>query len=242
MLNPNISVPAALIGEPTRAALLMALCDGRAHAAGALASALNISPQSTSNHLGRLVDGGLLTVVQQGRHRYFRLASPSVAQSIEVLATIATPIRRDRLDRSQVDKEICVARRCYSHLAGTLGVELMEALLRKNYLLVAAHTPAGRIVYRLSEGGLEWAERSGLHLPEMSNDSDPQFAISCLDWTERRDHLSGVLGVRLLKFLIDTGAVKKGLHSRGLIVTAKGISFFLRELDIDLRRSVLCVA
>ena len=110
MLNPNISAPAALIGEPTRAAILMLLCDGRAHTAGALADALGISAQSASNHLSLLINGELLTVVRQGRHRYYRIASAGVAQSIEALASIAAPVRPERLLHSPAHERLRLAR------------------------------------------------------------------------------------------------------------------------------------
>jgi DNA-binding transcriptional ArsR family regulator len=233
MPNPNISAPAALIGEPTRAAILMALCDGRAHTAGVLADALGISAQSASNHLSLLIEGQLLTVVRQGRHRYYRLASANVAQSIEALANIAAPIRRDALCTSRAHEQLCLARCCYSHLAGALGVSVLEALLRMGVLLAAGDTPTGRTLYVLSDPGVQWAARVGLRLAQ--GQANPKHAISCMDWTERKSHLAGLLGAQLLAGLIEARYLEAIASGRGLRATPQGVALFHAEFGIDLR-------
>jgi DNA-binding transcriptional ArsR family regulator len=233
-INPNISVPAALIGEPTRAAILMALCDGRSQAAGALANALNISPQSASNHLSLLVEGGLLAVVQQGRHRYYRLASEAVAQSIESLALIAAPIRTEFLKTKLAPSHLYSARCCYSHLAGKLGVMLLSALLEKNYLSANGVTNTGRVVYALTESGHHWLEKSGFKPVAAKPVDQTSFAFSCVDWTERRNHLAGTLGITVLSEFIQLGIFRRGPEARSLLLTPKGSEYFYKEFDIGL--------
>ena len=236
MLKPNISTPAALIGEPTRAAILMALCDGRAHTAGALADALGISAQSASNHLSRLIEGDLLTVVRQGRHRYYRLASTAVAQSIEALASVAAPMRTELLRTSVSHEQLRFARCCYSHLAGALGVSVLEALLSREVLIPAGNTPTGRTLYVLSEEGARWAARVAVPLAE--GRASPSYAISCIDWTERKSHLAGLLGTQLLTGLIE-GKYLEVTSGRGLKVTPRGVAMFRAELGIDLSEQTL---
>ena len=223
MTIPNISIPAALIGEPTRAAILMVLCDGCSRSAGELADAVNISAQSASNHLGLLREGGLVTVVQQGRHRYFRLTSPLVAQSIEALAVIAPPLRLDRLARRKGHEALCEARTCYSHLAGRLGVELHDALLARGYMAVAQEMDNGRTVYRPTHSGRQWLREFGI--------VDDLEAQSCLDWTERRTHIAGPLGVAILRQMLATGLLQPASEPRSLRLTVKGRAFMC-ELGI----------
>jgi DNA-binding transcriptional ArsR family regulator len=233
MPNPNISVPAALIGEPTRAAILMALCDGRAHTAGALADALGISAQSASNHLGRLIDGELLSVVRQGRHRYYRLASTLVAQSIEALVSIAALLRPELLHRSRAPEAMCLARCCYSHLAGALGVKMLEALLAKGVLVPAENTATGRTLYVLNDTGARWASRAGFRLTR--GNANPRYAISCLDWTERKNHLAGLLGTQIFDSLIEGQYLEAATEGRALRVTPRGAAMLQSEFGIDLR-------
>ncbi len=237
MPNPNISIPAALMGEPTRAAILMALCDGRAHTAGALADALGISAQSASNHLSRLIEGELLTVVRQGRHRYYRLASTMVAQSIEALAGIAAPLRPGLLQGSRAHEQMRLARCCYSHLAGALGVKMLEALLARGVLLPTATSATGRTLYVLGEAGARWASRAGFRFTQ--GDANPKYAISCIDWTERRNHLAGLLGTQLLAGLIEGQYLEAITGGRGLRVTPRGEAMLQTEFGIDLREPVL---
>jgi DNA-binding transcriptional ArsR family regulator len=239
MANPNISIPASLIGEPTRAAILMALMDGRSHAAGALSTALNISPQSASNHLGQLADGGLLTAVQQGRHRYYRLASSHVAYTLEALTIIAAPVRLAALVSSRASEPLLSARCCYSHLAGALGVQLLEALLLKQYLVAIEETSNGRTKYRLSPSGEAWANRVNLPHKVEAGQRGWQHALSCLDWTERRNHLAGPLGKQLLSYFLANGLLVRGNLPRSLKLSTRGIVFFQTELDLILGQTLL---
>src|SRR6185295_19285574 len=129
--DPNFAQTAALIGDPTRAAILAALLGGKALTASELAHRACVSPQTASMHLARLVEGGLLRGVASGRHRYYQLAGIQIAQVLETLATIAPPARVTSLRESESARAIRFARTCYDHLAGTVGVALTERLLER---------------------------------------------------------------------------------------------------------------
>src|SRR5579862_7849524 len=127
---------AALAGDPARANILTALLDGRAMTATELSFAARVTPQTASAHLAKLVEGGLMTVVQQGRHRYFRLASAKVAQMLESIVTVAVDSRPRFRPLSREAAALRDARVCYDHLAGVLGVRIAEAMTRRGYLVL----------------------------------------------------------------------------------------------------------
>jgi len=133
---------AALIAEPTRAAMITALLDDRPLAAGELARLAGVSPATASAHLARLLNGGLVTMIKQGRHRYYHLAGPEVAAVMEALAHLssAAPVQVRSLRESRDAAALAEARTCYDHLAGRAGVALLEALLAREIL---APTPGG---------------------------------------------------------------------------------------------------
>ncbi|MGH6968157.1 MAG: ArsR/SmtB family transcription factor [Stellaceae bacterium] len=133
-MEANVAVPAALVADPARATILMALLDGRAQPATALAYAAGISTQSASNHLNKLVAGGLLRLRSAGRHRYYCLASAVIVHVLEGLAGLAPAVKSLKTPRSPQVRELRVARSCYDHLAGRLGVALADALVRQGWL------------------------------------------------------------------------------------------------------------
>src|SRR5262250_2149458 len=126
-----------LIGEPARSAILICLLDGRARTAGELAFTANISAQSASAHLSKLVDGGLLAVQSAGRHRYYRLAGPEVALALEALGAISTKPHPAALNRPSKSEEMFRARSCYDHLAGRVAVELAQHLEDRQVIQVS---------------------------------------------------------------------------------------------------------
>src|ERR1700728_3022951 len=138
-MDANIAVPAALIADPARAAILMALMDGRAQPAGVLAYAANLSPQAASNHLAKLLDGGMVAVETAGPHRYYRLARPEVAAALEALRGLPPPIRSLDEPRSPEARRLRAARSCYDHLAGRLGVAIATAMEAQGLVSVTAH-------------------------------------------------------------------------------------------------------
>src|SRR5690349_10382018 len=129
-MDADIALPAALIGDPVRAAMLSVLCDGRAQPAGALAYAAGVTPQSASNHLAKLLGGGLLAVETEGRHRYYRLATPQVAAVIEALACLSPRVRSLDGALTREARVLRFGRSCYDHLAGRLGVAVAAELER----------------------------------------------------------------------------------------------------------------
>ncbi len=215
---------AALIAEPARAAMLTALLDGRAFAAGELARAANVSAQSASMHLAQLFDGGFVKVSQEGRHRYYRIAGPEVTHAIEALGVISTPRKRKPIGE---DVAICYARTCYDHLAGELAVRLTGAFEQKG-LLVARNereydlTPSGEEFlgqWRIDIGALRGMRRS--------------FARRCLDWTERRDHLAGALGAAVCQKLFEFRWITPDAKSRIVYVSPTGRRHLEHLLDFS---------
>ncbi|TMR08822.1 winged helix-turn-helix transcriptional regulator [Nonomuraea turkmeniaca] len=209
--DADIAPVAALIADPTRAAILTALLDGRALAAGELARVAGVSAATASSHLARLLDGRLVDVVRQGRHRYYRLAGHEVAEVLEVLARISArpPVRS--LRQSRQARLLEEARTCYDHLAGRAGVGLLDGLRAGGYYTGHDLTGAGE---RLLAGlGVDVAG---------ARHSRRRFAPECLDWTERRSHLGGALGAAVAEALFDRGWFRRGSVPRAVIVTDEG--------------------
>lgn len=161
-MEPNVAIPAALIGEPARAAMLLALLDDRSLPATALAWAAGVSPQAASNHLAKLADGGLVTAVQQGRHRYYRLAGPEVAQAIEALSRLAPLPKPFDPPLTPLARRLREGRTCYDHLAGRLGVALADAFERGGLI-----APDGPERYALTEAGRTRLAELGVDLKRL---------------------------------------------------------------------------
>jgi len=229
-MEANIAVPAALIADPARAAILMALMDGRAHPASTLAYAANLSPQAASNHLAKLLDGGMVLVEAEGRHRYYRLARPEIAAALEALQALAPRVRAIDEPRSPEARRLRAARTCYDHLAGRLGVALAQAMEARGLLSAPANEPAGKL-YGLTEAGARWFAEFGIDVPAATKRHRPA-ARRCLDWTERRHHLAGPLGAALLRRLVALGWVVRNQGNRAVTVTPAGAEGLRRSLGI----------
>lgn len=215
-MEANIAVPAALIGDPVRAALLLALLDDRSMPATALASMAGVSAQVASNHLAKLMAGGLLNVTTRGRHRYYRLAGPEVARALEALAVLGPPPPMLERQYNAKARRLRAARSCYDHLAGQLGVALADAL-EQNGLLTASDPER----YMLSGAGRQCLECLGIDLAAFGKGEKPH-ARPCVDWTERRRHLAGPLAARLFTRLLELGWVQRGAESRAILITPSG--------------------
>jgi len=223
----GISTVATLMAHPTRAAILAALVGGASMPAGQLAGIAGVTASTASEHLARLVEGGLLAVVSTGRHRYFRLAHPAVAHAIEALAAAApAPAASPRLPRG-VSEEMRLARSCYDHLAGVLGVGVCEALIAQGAVVPGDHalalTPAGES--RLAALGVD---------VEAARARKRRFSPTCIDWTERRFHLAGALGAALLDRCLEAQWVARRAEGRALRVTVAGRRMLQREFGLDL--------
>ncbi|MGA8115472.1 MAG: helix-turn-helix domain-containing protein [Actinocatenispora sp.] len=223
----DLSVAARLIGEPARAIMLDALVAGRALAAGELARLAGVSPATASEHLARLRDGGLVTAVAAGRHRYYRLASEDVAHALEALAMIspARPVRS--LRQSRAHRALAGARTCYDHLAGRVGVSIHDALMRGEALR------AGGDGYELTSAGERLLLPLGVDVAA-ARAARRSFARPCLDFTERRSHLAGALGAAICDRLIaQRWLVRRATGERGLRITDGGRRGLTDALGIE---------
>ncbi|MBN0047187.1 winged helix-turn-helix transcriptional regulator [Streptomyces actuosus] len=212
---PGLARLAGLIADETRAACLLALLDGRAWTAGELARHAGVAASTLSEHLGKLVAGGLLAEERQGRHRYVRLADARVAQLLEDLAAQVDPraVRRPRsLREATAGSAMARGRTCYDHLAGRLGIAVTDALTARGLL----RQDTG---FALTEAGLEWFDATGITLPRA--DRRP-LARGCLDWTERRPHLAGAAGAALCRHVFDAGWCVRIGSERAVRVTPSG--------------------
>lgn len=229
----SLSETGALIGEPARTAMLVTLMDGRALTAGELARAAGVTPATASGHLARLVEGGLLALEGQGRHRYFRLASPSVACMIESMMSVAGLVdgaRRPRPIRSgPADQAMRRARQCYDHLAGELAVQLADFLVRSGYL--EWNADAGL----MTSAGIAFLQQIGLDANQEAvgqGRSGRAFCRPCLDWSERRPHVAGAVGRSFFLLFLERDWIRRTPASRALAITAMGATALQRHFEI----------
>ena len=225
---------AALAGDPARAAMLQAMMDGRALTASELARAAGITPQTASSHLARLTDAGLLAVEKQGRHRYHRLAAPSVARLMESIMRVAAELApaKKPLVVGPRDAALRAARTCYDHLAGRLGVALADGLVAAGH--VELESDAGIV----TPSGLELLSRIGIDAESLALGSATKsrrvLCRPCLDWSERRPHLAGALGAALCSLSFDKNWVRRVDGSRAVTVTPKGERALRETLGVRL--------
>jgi DNA-binding transcriptional ArsR family regulator len=213
--EPRFARIATTIGDPTRARMLAALMGGEYLSAGELATAAGITAQTASAHIAQLLDADLVVLRQQGRHRYFRLADADVARALEALALVAERSASFAKWEQGPYKPLKAARTCYNHLAGELGVALLDGLLKRGTLAPAAEgyalTAEGSA--QLHEIGLDVAPATSLRHRE---------AYACLDWSERRDHLGGRLAAELLGHCLERRWLRRTPGSRALVLTPAG--------------------
>jgi DNA-binding transcriptional ArsR family regulator len=228
-MSDALANAAKLVAEPARAAILLALMGGRAVPAGELAMTAHVSPQTASEHLARLIESGFVKAQRQGRHRYYELANEEVAYAVESLLVLSSaPDGRSgdktaRLTPGTLEH----ARTCYAHLAGWLGVAIADALQRQEYL-----APAANRTFAVTESGRQWFEQRGILIPYSPGVADLKFAYQCLDWTERRPHLAGTLGVNMCKRFLELGWIAPCPKSRAVRITLEGRKAFQKYLRI----------
>lgn len=202
------------MGDPARANMLHALMDGRALTAKELAYLAGVAPQTASGHLAKLLEGGLVAVAAQGRHRYFRLAGAEVATALEGLMVLARSEPSRRLP-SRVGAELSAARTCYDHFAGRLGTGIHDALVAGGHLSVA---DGG---YGLTGSGEAVFEALGI-ATKRTGKARRAALRPCLDWSERRPHLAGALAAALACRCFEAGWVLRQKDSRAVTLTAEG--------------------
>lgn len=213
--GPHIARIAALIGDSARAEVLTALMADRALTATELADIAGVTKQTISAHLAKLLDAGLIAVESQGRHRYFRLADRDVAHLLESLMNVAFRAGAVRLRASPREPALRRARMCYDHLAGEVGVQFYEALVRQGMLQA---TPQGAAI---TPAGAQWFAHVGIDTSTLGQQRR-MVCRPCLDWSERRHHLGGALGAALLQRLFDGGWAHRAQDSRVVHFTPQG--------------------
>jgi DNA-binding transcriptional ArsR family regulator len=191
--GPDIAMIAALVGDPARANMLTALLSGRALTATELAQEAGVTPQTASSHLAKLENGGLIEPEKQGRHRYYRLADPDVADVLERLAGLAARTGHMRVRTGPKEPALRRARICYDHLAGDLGVQMLDSMTRQKLLRHRKQEIA------LTAEGERFLEKHLQISPAMLAHPRRPICKACLDWSERRHHLAGTLGAALMK-------------------------------------------
>ncbi|HEY5290092.1 MAG TPA: helix-turn-helix transcriptional regulator [Caulobacteraceae bacterium] len=221
--GPLIAQVAALIGDPGRANMLIALLDGRALTASELGYAAGVAAPTASGHLGKLTDARLLAVERQGRHRYFRLADPHVAQVLEGLMGLAERTGAVRHRPGPRDSALRAARVCYDHLAGERAVALAQSLEARGLI-------AWRPKPKVSEAGRDVFAGLGFDLAALERGRRP-LCRACLDWSERRSHLAGTLGAAILAKVLGAGWATRG-DGRVIAFTASGGAAFDRAFGI----------
>lgn len=217
--GPDIARVAALIGDPARANMLTALMTGKALTATELASEAGVMPQTASSHLKRLLDGGLVRLRGQGRHRYFALSGPDVAATLESLMGLAAGHGHLRTQTGPKDADLREARVCYNHLAGTRGVQMYRAMIGQGHLIESDDDVS------LTQSGRVFVTEFGIDLITPARSKAP-LCRSCLDWSAREMHLAGRLGRAMLSHMESQGWLRRDTASRHVQFTPSGRAQF----------------
>jgi DNA-binding transcriptional ArsR family regulator len=226
--DATISEIAAAIGEPARARILYCLMDGHARTSTELAVVAGLSPSTASVHLHRLKAAHLVKVLVQGKHRYYSLEGPDVANVLEGLSVLAGASRDKFVPNTP--SRLCAARTCYDHMAGRAGVSLHDRFYALGWLSDSTNSNNG---YELTSSGTRAFEALGVDL-EATRALRRRFACACLDWSERRPHVGGALGAALLKIALKKRWVTQDLDSRALTITTFGRREMQNRFDLKL--------
>jgi len=211
-VDPDVGRLARTIGDATRMRMLTLLMEGRALTAKELAYGAGVGPATGTVHLRRLLADELVTMRAQGRHKYFRLTSPQVARCIESLLVLAQPARNVP---TRVPHPLREARFCYDHLAGRLAVQLADALLERRLITRRASE------FIPTAKGESWLPQIGINLDDLAR-SRRKIGPTCMDWSERKDHIGGALGAELARVFLEKKWIKRHPDSRAVMVTAAG--------------------
>ncbi|PAD34643.1 ArsR/SmtB family transcription factor [Terribacillus saccharophilus] len=226
-LHPqHVAAAASLLSESSRSIMLTYMLDGRFHTSGELARAAGITPQTASFHLKKLEEAGFLDQTKQGRHRYYGLKDPAIAQVIESLLTITPPAQVSSFKQAAEDQAIRYARTCYDHLAGSLGIQVAKALVDSGYI-IQDHDQ-----FILTAKGEAFFSNFGINL-ETTRRKRRSFSHCCLDWSERKHHLAGALGSEMLERFLEMEWLRRKPESRALLLTEKGRNGFAEVFGLD---------
>lgn len=212
-MNNEISRISTIIGDPVRSVILWTLLDNRAYTAIELANVVETSPQNISIHLSKLVNADLLTVESQGRHKYYKLLNPEIAGVIEGIANLVPKERQKNVTDNNSGIKYC--RTCYDHLAGKIGVEITAKLIDEKYIVL------DNKAFLVTEEGKNFFNNLGIDLEALKKQKRI-FAKPCLDWTERKHHLSGSLAAALLNKMFEMDWIRRIDNSRAVSITANG--------------------
>jgi DNA-binding transcriptional ArsR family regulator len=207
--------------------MLDLLMDGADHSATELAAQAQVAPSTASTHLSELVQGGLVTVQPRGRQRRFRLAGPPVARVLEALGQFAPSPTVSSLRESTARHQLEMARTCYDHLAGRLGVAITDSLVERGALLSRGD------VFALGKAGPELLSAIGIDVDELSRSRRP-MVLACLDWTEDRPHVAGALGSALRGHLLARGWIRRRQGTRAVAITDLGAASLREQLGVEL--------
>jgi DNA-binding transcriptional ArsR family regulator len=245
--DADIAKIGALVADPARARILLALGDGRALSASVLADEAGVAASTASAHLAKLVNGKLLTVERQGRHRYFALAGPSVGELIEALAQVAPPASVRSLRQGTRAHAVRSARTCYDHLAGVLGAGLMASMLDRDMLSGGdglfdratarkdrLSAPGFDLDYQLTERGFDELGEFGIDFAALRARPRPLIRY-CVDWSEQRHHLAGSLGAALADRMFELGWVSRARRGRAVHVSEAGAAGLRETFGLELR-------
>ena len=216
----------SLIGDPIRSTVLWTLLDGRAYTATELAICADTSAQNISMHLSKLVHADLLAVESQGRHRYYRFSRQEVAYAIEALANLVSHKNEGKVNTTDIS-DIKYCRTCYDHLAGKVGVLITEKLVLQKMIELQNKT------YTLTTKGNKFFKDFGIDMNELQS-KRRVLAKPCLDWSERKYHISGSLGAALLNKMLHSDWLRRKKNSRAIIITSKGQSEIYNRFKVNL--------
>lgn len=223
--GPDIALLGSLIGDPARANMLTALMSGKALTATELAAEAGITQQTASTHLRRLLDGGLIRQRKQGRHSYVSLADDEIGHLLETMMGVAAKRGHVRTRTGPKDPALRRSRVCYDHLAGDLGVRLLDSLVGRGAIVEADGildlTPQGRTT--IGAFGID---------PDAVKTGRRPLCRPCLDWSARRSHLAGTLGAAILQRIYQLGWAKRATGSRVVAFTGEGKDRFLEQFPV----------
>ncbi|MEP6765067.1 MAG: helix-turn-helix domain-containing protein [Gemmatimonadaceae bacterium] len=224
--GPDIARIAALIGDRARAAMLLCLMDGRAFTATELSRAAQITKQTASSHLAKMVDAQLIVANSVGRHRYFALADHEVAGALEQLITLAHRIDAVKVKTGPTDEIARKARVCYDHLAGEIAVGLFDSLKAQRLIRVTGNSIA------LTEHGALYLQSRAIDIAALKQSRRP-LCLACLDWSVRRHHMAGEIGAAILDHCLKHEWARRRKGSRAVIFSAIGERALRKQFGMD---------
>lgn len=228
-LHQHLSSIAGIIAEPARAKILCCLMDGRAYTATELSTVAEVSASTTSAHLAKLESKGFISLIKQGRYRYYRLASEEIAKTLETLMNVTINIQSQKSIKSSTPFALRLSRTCYNHLAGKIAVEIMAHCLKEQWI-------EGEEEYLLTPKGFAQLQKIGFKPqsnPKIDSSIPKMIAHNCLDWSERKFHLAGTLATQLLLLFEQQKWIERYPQTREIIWSTQGKVALKRYFNID---------